>query len=199
MVVDEDLPPDDVRGTAEGVHPVVVGDDNNRVCVALEVVRFSDEASEMRPDPQRREVRAGYDLGQHRPEFPSRRQVDRRRMPAEDALEELCLLLQIAAHGVGHQVAAAPPVGERVASPIDQHDALRIPDRKQAQQDLIDEREDSSIGADAEGQRQDRRQRKGGCPHEGARRVPEVASAVFDPAPHHDLLHSPGHPKTVIV
>ena len=181
LVVDQDLAPDDIRCAAEGVGPVIVRDDDDRVGVADEIVRFGDEATEVRPDAEHGEIRARHDFRQHRLMLPSRRQVHRRRMPAQDAVEELRLRLQIAAHRVGHQVATAPAVRERIASPVDQHDAVRIPDRKQSQQHLIDERKDGGVGADAEREGQDRRQREGGRPYQRADGVSAVAAAVLEP------------------
>ena len=126
LVVDEHLAADDIRCAAEGLGPV------SHVMTTTgwaSRTRSSDSAMR-RPRcgrTPRLEGRARHDFRQHRLMLPSRRQVHRRRMPAQDAVEELRLRLQIAAHRVGHQVATAPAVRERIASPVDQHDAVRIP------------------------------------------------------------------------
>jgi len=38
---------------------------------------------------------------------------------------------------------------------VEHHQAIRLGDRQPAQQDLVDEREDGGVGADAKGERQD--------------------------------------------
>ena len=53
------------------------------------------------------------------------REVDGRRMPAEHAVEEPRLLLQIAAERIRHHVAESIRGGEHAAVPVDLHEAIR--------------------------------------------------------------------------
>src|SRR5437899_3521030 len=73
------------------------------------------------------------------------------------------------------------------AAPGQQHDLFRMLDRQQPQDQLIDQREDGRIGADPQGQRQDRHQAED-------RRLPEAADGE------QDVLQKLGHawPSMVI-
>ena len=70
------------------------------------------------------------------------------------------LLLEFAADGVRHQVRGADVAGDEVvAVPIDENQALGLVDGQRVQDHLIDQGVDGGGGADAEGQREQRRRR----------------------------------------
>jgi hypothetical protein len=115
--------------------------------------------------------------------------VHRRRVAAEHAVEEPLLLHEVAADGVRHEVAASPAFGEGVALPVDEDEALRLPHRQEAEEDLVHEREDRRAGADADGQRQKGGGREARVAQEGARGVAHVSKGVVEPAPDPRFAH----------
>ena len=87
--------------------------------------------------------------------------------------ERLGLLLQVLIERI--RVHPRAHVAAHVRALLVEHDQLvRARDRQLAQQDLIDEREDGGVGADAERERQDRDGREQGTAAESAERQAQV-------------------------
>ena len=111
-------------------------------------------------DAKHAEVRAGDYLRAHRFGPVVQREVDRGGRAPEHAVEHLGVVTQVAIEGIGHQVVAAPAFADEGAVPVEQDQPLRLPNRKQAKQRLIDEREDRGVGTDAQADGQHRSQGK---------------------------------------
>ena len=80
----------------------------------------------------------------------------RQRTPSKEA----GLLLEVAADGVRHQVKGADGAGDEVvAVPIHENQALGLADGERVKDHLIDQGVDGGGGADAEGEREQRRRR----------------------------------------
>src|SRR5882762_1928439 len=106
--------------------------------------------------------------------LPICREVDRCRSTAEHALEELLLLLEIAADRVGHQVLSAEGLGILETDPIDEHQLLWVVDREGAKNDLIDERVKGGGRANSERKGKHCPRRKRRAPKNRARRETQV-------------------------
>ena len=160
----------------------------------LAIVVFIQEAAERRAHPEHREIRAGDDLGPDQLRRLPRRdgQVHRRRVAAEHTVEEPGLLSQVAADRIRHQVetgTAAPRLRERVALPVDEDEPLRLAHGQEAEEHLVQEREDRGAGPDADGQRRHRRDRESRAPREAAPGVAGVPGRVVEPAQGPGLPH----------
>jgi hypothetical protein len=122
-----------------------------RVRVDVQIVGGGEETAALRAHSQHGEVIARYELGAG--DLGLRTGPDGSVQPvaAHHGAEDLVVVANVLIHEVGSGVAAV--VAAIVSSlPCQQHDALRLPHRQQSQDELIDQREDRSIGADAERQ-----------------------------------------------
>ena len=92
------------------------------------------------------------------------------------------LRLQIPAQRVRQQVGGtAKWIGEGVAFPGEQHETLGLAYRQHAEKRLIDQRKDSGIGADSEGEREHGGRCKAGAALQRAQAVAHVARDVLEP------------------
>ena len=90
------------------------------------------------------------------------------------------MILEIAEHGMRDGVAA--PVAAVVAPPHgEQDELLRILDGQEPQQNLVEERENSRVRADAQGQSQDGYGRKARSSREHAKGVFQIAKYGVEP------------------
>ena len=104
-------------------------------------------------------------------------------MAAEDAVEEALVRRQILAERIGNETAVAElHPGEEGSLPVEQHEAIRLAHRKLAQQELIDEREDAGVGADAEREGKDGGRGEARTPPQRPRAVSGVARQLLGPA-----------------
>ena len=99
----------------------------------------------------------------------SRRQITSR--------ERRRLLLVVLVDGVGVHPRAHVAAVVRPAL-VEHHQLLGCPDRQLPQQDLVDQREDRRVRADAQGQRQDRHRREQRAAAQAADRQAEVSQGV---------------------
>ena len=175
VVVDRDLPADDLRVALEAVHPVVVAEDDDRVAVVDAVVLLrGEDAPDRRLHAQHREEVAGHQLRVD----PLGLVVDRQRRghvaPRDDLGERGALLLEVHVHGVG--VHPAPHVAA-VVRPllVDLHQRAGVGDRQAPQHHLVDQREDRGRRPDAEGEREDGDDGEQGAATEPADGIAEIA------------------------
>src|SRR5262249_26963252 len=124
--VDGDLLPDHIRTACKLAFPESVGEDHGWICTWRLIVRAVEESPERRRDSQHRKIRAGYHFVSYRNRTGVGREVNRGRVAAQDAIEEVFLLLQIPAHRIGHEISASPSRGEWLTLPIDEDQALRL-------------------------------------------------------------------------
>ena len=110
-------------------------------------------------------------------------------MAAEDAVEELLLILEVAAQGIGHQIAVTPRGGRRRAHPVQMHETFGFGDGQRAQQDLIEQRKDAGVRTDSQSEREHGGGREAWAAHQHAASIPEVAIPVVEPAPSPDVAH----------
>ena len=159
--IDDHRPADCGRIAAEPVRPERVAEDHDVVRAQHAIVGRREQSTERWLDPERGEVRprdhqsassGGLVIDREtRPEHPVGREPREHRRRA----------LEVAEHRVAeHDLAAAclraalhTGLGAGCAE-VDQ--LLRFGDRERTEQDLVEEREDRRVGADAESQREDR-------------------------------------------
>ena len=103
-------------------------------------------------------------------------------MTAEHAVENIGLLLELAADWVGQQTAAAVIRADRIAPPRELDKPLGLTDRQRPDQHLIEQREDAGIRTDAECERNERRRREALAARQRSHAVLGVTPEIFDPA-----------------
>ena len=160
MRVDENGAPDDVGPAAKVLLPVVVRQHDDRMRVRLAIIGLVQQPAELRTNAENREVGAGDDLGADRLSGVLEKQIHGRRGATEDAVEDVGLVVQILEERVRLQVAAAPPVADERALPVQEDELPGIPNREHAKQRLIDQGKDRRVRANAKTDRQQRRQRE---------------------------------------
>ena len=160
VVVDEDLLADRLRVAIESPRPVVVADHDRWVTlVDLIVFLRIEDASRRRSHAEHREVVARHHLDVDALGLV----VDRDRGVGQPARQHFAerlgalLVLLVDRIGVHARAHVAAAVRARL---IQHHQLVRVLHRQLAQQDLVDQREDRGVRADAERERQDRDDRK---------------------------------------
>ena len=112
-------------------------------------------------DAQHRKIRTRHQLAAHPLGVSLKGHAHVVLEAAEHPAEDGVVLAEIVIHGVGQRVHA--PVATVVETlHLQRHQLLRVLYRQQAQQDLIEQREDRRVCADAEGQREDGHNREDG-------------------------------------
>ena len=110
---------------------------------------------EGRANAEHRKVSSGDEFAVHALSLSVGADAQRGFPAAEHSAKDLVVIAEILVHGIGDLVAAIVAAVVLPAAP-QQHKLLRILDREQAQEELVDQRENSGIGADAQGQRKHR-------------------------------------------
>ena len=174
VVVDQHLRADHVAVAVEAPLPVVVAQHHDRVALEdLVVLLRVEDAAQRRGHAEHGEVVARHQLGVE----PLGLVVDAHRGLDQAAGQHLAqrfgALLVLPVDGVRlladpHVVAGVRPLL------VEHHQALGVAHRQLAQQDLVDQREDRGVGADAEGQREDRDRGEERAAAEAAQRQAEV-------------------------
>ena len=118
------------------------------------VVVGSDGAADGGGHAQHVEIRPGDQFARRAFGLPLEAHADRRVNAAEDSTEHLVSRLEVLVHRVGERVCATV-IAVVVAVAVQQHKFARALHRQHAQHELIDEREDGRVGANAEGEGQD--------------------------------------------
>ncbi len=118
-----------------------------------------------------------------------RREVDRCRSAAEYAIEELLLLLEIAADRVGHQFVTAEGLRQLFAIPVEENQALWVVDRERAKNDLIDQRVKGGGRSNSERKRKHCRRRKRRAAEKRSRREAQVMHEIPEPSIQPDIAH----------
>ena len=103
---------------------------------------------------EHREVRARDQLALDPFRRAAEGHVERVSPPAEHAAKDLVVIAEIGVPRVGQLVAVPPAVAVLRALAGDDHELLGLPDRQQAKQHLVDEREYGRVRADAERDRE---------------------------------------------
>jgi hypothetical protein len=144
--------------------------------------------SEHRKVCTRHEFRGGQ------PGFSAGREVDRCRSTTEYAIEELLLLLEIAADRVGHQIACAEGLRQLFAIPVDENQALGVVDREGAKKDLIDKRVKGGGRANSECKGKYCCRRKRRASNNRSRRETKVVHEIPEPSTQPDVAHFLSNP-----
>jgi hypothetical protein len=150
----------------------------------LKIVRAIDEPAERRTHAEEWKVRTRHQLGANRIVLTSSGEVHVRGVAAERALEELTLLVQVAAERIGHQIADPPDGRERIASPVQLNETSGLLHWKRAQQDLVDQRKEGRVRADAQREREHGGGREDGAAQKRPSCTQDIAAEVVEPAPH---------------
>ena len=187
VLVDEDFATYDVGCAAELRLPEIIREDDDRTSAGRGVIGLFDDAAESGADAEDREIAAGDDFGGNRFRIAAGREIDGGFGAAEDAVEEACLLLEVAADRVGHQVARPESAGRLIAFPIDENQALGFADGERVQDHLIDQRVDGGGGADAERQREQRGRGEAGATEERSGGEAEIVEEIAEPACEPDI------------
>ncbi len=188
VIADQDLASNDVGSAAELRLPEVIREHHDRTGAGRGIVFGFDDAAERGADAEHGEVGAGDDLCGDRPGIAAGCEVDLDFGAAEDAVEEAGLLLEIAADGVRHQVITADAAGDEVvAVPIHEDQALGLADGERVQDHLVDQGVDGGGGADAEGEREQRRGGETGAAEERPRGETEIVEEIAEPAGEPDV------------
>jgi hypothetical protein len=169
--VDPQGPPEDLAVAAEAALPEFVAEDRHRLG-AGELLRLGEAPSEDRRHPQERQHRGG-DRGRVQPLGSlAAGQVDGPAVVDPQVLEDPVRPPVEEIGGVGVlELGNAEPRGG-VPHP---HQPLRVGVGQRPQQDAVDDAEDRGVGADAEGQGEDREQGESRLPQELADGGAEVA------------------------
>ncbi len=115
------------------------------------VVLWRDGAAHRRTDAQNLEIGPRHHLARNPLRLAAEAHADRRGDTAQDAAEHLIVREEVLVHGVGEAVRAAV-VPHMIASTVEQDELGGVLNREQAQHELVDERENRSVGANAESQ-----------------------------------------------
>ena len=190
IVVDEDLPADRRRIEGEAAIPVVVAQHDDRMApVDLIVFLRVEDASRRRSHAEHGEEVARHHLGVHALGLVL--DADGRgHEPAGDHLGQrlgallVLLINRIRVHARAHVAAVVRPLL------VEHHQFIGVLHGQPTQQDLIDERVDSGVRADAERQRQDRDDREQRAAAQPAQRHTEVVTGQ-----HHGGLDGRGGPR----
>ena len=103
-------------------------------------------------------------------------------MAAEHAVEEAGLLLEIAAQRIGNEISRTLLHDGRIRTPpVQQDQPLGLAHRQEAQQHLIDQREDPRVRADAQGEREHGGRGEARTTLQRAQRVAHIARRVLEP------------------
>jgi len=138
-------------------------------------------------DAEDREIAAGDDFCSNRFRIAACREIHVDFRAAENAVEKLTLLLEVAADWIGHEVPGAEAAGDVIAVPIDKDDAGGILDRQSVQDHLIDQRVDGGGSPDAEGQREQRHRGEAGAAEERSRGEAKIVEEIAEPAGEPDI------------
>src|SRR5579862_1277923 len=187
VLVDEELASDDVRGSAKLSLPEIVREDGERTSTGSSVIRLLNHAAQSGADAEDWEIASGNDFSCDRFRVATCREVHLDFGAAEDAVEELGLLLEVAAHWIGHEVPGSEPARDLIAFPVNKNKPSRIADRQRVQDHLINQRVKGGGRADAEGQREQRGGCEAGAPHEGPTREAEIIKEITEPAGKPDI------------
>ena len=151
--------------------------------VRLAIIGLVQQPAELRTHAENREIGAGDDLGADRLSGVLEKQIDGRGGATEDAVEDVGLVVHILEERVRLQVAAAPPVADEGALPVQEDELPGIPNREHAKQRLIDQGKDRRVRANAKTDRQQRRQRESAVLPQRTKTQTDVAREVGDHAP----------------
>jgi hypothetical protein len=205
IILQRDAAADDRRIGCETVLPVVVAENRDRAVATHLVVVRRDDAADRRSDPEHRKVSTGHHFARHALALPVDADVHRGGAAREQAREYLRrrrgvldrlrnarerttagqigeVVAEVLVHRERQHVAAgiAP---EMIPRAVEQHELLGILDRQRPQQHFVDQRENGGIGADPQGDGQQRDEREQGRAAEAAPRVPEIPR---------EMTHTPG-------
>ncbi len=170
---------DDRRIAGEAAHPVVVTQDRHRISARRLVVVWRQRAADVRADGEDVEVVPGHELTADALRLSVGHQRERRGKACDDAAEHRRLIAEVAVHRV-REGAVVERASLKCAGSVEDHELLRISYGQQAEQQLIGERENRRVRADAERDRQDHDERE-------RRRLQERASRVAN------VLRQMGH------
>ena len=174
IVVDEDLLADDPGVTGKAAHPVVVGENDDRMAlIDLIVFLRVEHAPGGGPDPQHGEEVAGDELGLE--PFGSVVDADGRghQTPAHDLGQRGGALLIVLVNRIRMHPRAR--IAAVVGPFLVEHDELvGVLHRELAKQNLVDQREDGRVCPDSQRQRQDGHGGKQRAPAQAAQCIPQV-------------------------
>ena len=175
MPVDEKSLTDYVPVAGEAVSPVVVTEDHHRLRAGSALVLGRKDPTQSRPDAEDLEVISGGDSRFRPLRLSEESRVHRFAAPAEHPVEDLVLLPVILVHGIGERVRA--PVAPAVGAPRrHHHQRPRIFDREEAQEDLVEKRENRGVRPDSESERKYTHEREHGRLRERTKGHPQVLS-----------------------
>src|SRR5713226_1127095 len=183
VLVDQHSFPDDLPVAAKALPPEVIAQHHQRVAVRHTVILRRERAAQRSAHSQDTKVRPRNQFRRHTFRLRAKRHAHRLRKPAEHPRKNFVVILKIAVHRVRNRVPA--PVVPVVPPPHgQQHQPLRILHWQQAQQHLVQQRENRRVRANPQRQSQRRHQRKPPATPQSPQRVPKIP-------PHH--LRPPTH------
>ena len=122
-------------------------------CGLTIVVRF-EQAAQRGPDAQHPEVRPRHHLDARELMLAAGGQIHLGEVAAKEAVEDRPLFLELLADRIRDFTRRPCPVegSHFVALPVDQYQSLRLSHGQRAQQDLVEQRKNTSVRADTERQ-----------------------------------------------
>ena len=174
VAVERDRLVEDGRIAPEASRPVAVAEDGDGVRPRRRVVRLREQAPEVRPRAEDVEEIARDELACHalRPPLPRDGRRDRR--AREHAAEHFVAVAEVLIHRIRERPVVHRPAAER-ARVVELDELLGVFHGQASQEDLIQQREDGGVRADAERQRADDDGREPGRPGQGPNGVADVA------------------------
>ncbi len=155
QIADDERLADDGRIARKAALPVGMAQHRQRVAVGSLVLVGAEGASQMWTHAEHREVRARDQLALDPFGRAAEGHVERVAPPAEHADKDLVVIAEVGVPRIGQLVAVPPAVAILRALCGDDHELLGLPDRQQAKQHLVDEREHRCVRANAQRDRKD--------------------------------------------
>jgi hypothetical protein len=153
LAVERHAAVEDRRVAIEAPRPVAVGEDDHRMSAWRAVVVLREGAADVRAHAEDVEVVAGDQLAVDAFGLAVGDERERRREAREDAVEHGILIAEVAIHRIREGALVESASLER-ARAVEDHEPLGRGDGKKPQEDLVGQRKDRGVGADAEGERQ---------------------------------------------
>jgi len=181
VVIEVQSSTDDLGITSETCLPKVVIENNEGMTAWNDIVLGSEDAPHGRDDAKSGEVGAGNEFHEDAFRLLAKGKARRSGKPAKHIGEHFVVIAKITEHRMRNGV-ATPVAAVMAALHGEKHELLWILDRKEAQEDLVEQAEDGSIGADTEGKSQDGDSSKAGSAGERAVGVFQIAKYRVEPA-----------------
>ncbi len=140
VVVDRDLPADDINSASELRLPEAVGEHDDLPSTGGAIIVRFEDAAERGLDAEDREIAAGDEFGGDRSWIAAGREIHGTDLgAADDAVEDTGLMLGVSAERVRHQVEGTKAAGHMFAFPVDEDEALGLADWECVEDQLVDE------------------------------------------------------------